>query len=177
MTETTTTQNENQDTQNQNTENQDSGTGIVQQIRQRLASHLQQNWQQNGQQEWPITWQNMPAPTNLQSQTTQGWLHFNVILESIKPLDLGAAHRMVSGRIEITSTAPKDTGMENIDNITDRVLELFATQNIDTIRIGKINIKPPRDEGGHILAEINIKFNTITTLANTNLATTTLATS
>ncbi len=137
-------------------------------IREKLSAYLQEHWTGKSpnawQRTWPITWQNMPPPrtdnTAITATQTRRLL-FQVFMERVHALDLSASHYMAAGQITVTATAPKDSGMEDIDQMIDHLLKLFRGQHIGPIRIGQITMDKPRLDRGFIVHGVNLKFNII----------------
>ena len=141
-------------------------------IRETLSAYLQDHWTGPWATKWPITWQNMPPPNNggtdlgavsapdLERHHDQRLL-FQVLMARFNTLDLSASHYVAAGQIKITATAPKDSGMDEMDTMIDHVLGLFRGQHIGTISIGQITMDTPRFDRGYIVHGINLKFSTI----------------
>ena len=131
--------------------------GPIQSIRDVLAAYLKAEWPEA----WPIYWQNMPISETIDHQDVSGWVQCHVMVETIRPMDIGRIRHLARGRLYIVATALKDTGMTQIDDMADKVLDLFAGQHIQNVKIGSISLEHPRYDGGYVQMGITITFTTI----------------
>lgn len=132
---------------------------IIAELRDDIAAYLNEKWSSP----LPILWQNMPLPQPLPDD---GWVRFSCQLRSVKTIGLSSQDRLCQGVLTITVAIPKDTGMAVSDGITDQLIALFSASSIGTIKLGQMAMDTPRDEHGHHLTPIAIRFSAIVALKN-----------